>query len=104
MFTDTYNCHYLFSDFISVGVFILLSIILATVFSIIYIRNYWGNKFGNLGFLLILLGGLMNLSEWYRHSCVKDYLNFFNLFHFNFYDLLVTIGVVLVFITIWKKN
>ena len=57
-----------------------------------------------VGYILILTGGLLNLLEWFRVGCVRDYLNFFNLFHFNFYDLMVTVGVIFVFIAVWKKN
>jgi lipoprotein signal peptidase len=31
--------------------------------------------------------------ERYRTGCVVDYINFFDLFLFNIYDMIVTVGV-----------
>lgn len=53
---------------------------------------------------MVVLGGSLNLLEWFDKGCVKDYVNFFNLFKFNFYDALVTLGVILVAISICKKK
>jgi len=102
--TETYNCNFFLSGFISFDTFILISVILIAVFSYIFLKKYRGALVGDIGFTLVLVGGLMNLLEWVNKGCVRDYLNFFNLFHFNIYDIMVTVGLLLVSITIWKKN
>ena len=104
MLTETYNCNFFLSGFIGFDTFILISIILTAIFSYIFLKRYRGFMLGDIGFILVLVGGLMNLSEWLIKGCVRDYLNFFNLFHFNIYDIMVTVGLLLVSITIWKKN
>ena len=49
-----------------------------------------------LGLLLLSLGGYLNLLErWLNNCCVHDYLNFFGLFSFNIYDVMVDLGLVL---------
>jgi len=104
VFSSTYNCKYLFSNLISIEVFILISVAIISIFSFLYLKKYRGDRVGDIGFAMIIVGGVLNTSEWLKNKCVKDYLNFFSLFHFNFPDILVTIGVVLVFIAIWKKK
>lgn len=104
MLTETYNCNFLFSGIINLNTFVCLSIIILVLFSVSYFRSSCGSKVGNIGYLFILLGGSINIATWAIKGCVKDYLNFFNLFHFNFPDILVTIGVVLVSTAIWKKK
>ncbi len=74
------------------------------VFLVVYLEYYRGKIFGDIGFGLIFIGGLFNLSQWLLRGCVKDFINFFGLFHFNLYDSMVTIGAVLVSISIWKKK
>jgi len=102
--TETYNCNFFLSGFIGFDTFIFISVILTAVFSYIFLKKYRGSLAGDVGFVFLLVGGLMNLSEWVSKGCVRDYLNFFNLFHFNIYDIMVTVGLLLVSITIWKKN
>jgi lipoprotein signal peptidase len=84
--------------------FILIGLLILAGFSFHYIRNHKGSRVGDTGFILIVLGGLYNLYSWVKYGCVKDYLNFFSLFHFNLADLMVTIGVFFVLIAIWKKK
>jgi lipoprotein signal peptidase len=74
------------------------------VFSYFYIKEYKRELLGNIGFGFIIIGGLMNLFQWSKYGCVKDFINFFGLFFFNFYDLMVCLGILLVAITIWKKK
>jgi len=74
------------------------------VFSVFYLKNYKTSTYGKIGLIMIISGGLMNLLQWSRFGCVKDFVSFFGLFHFNFYDILVTMGTLLVAISIWKKK
>ena len=104
MFSEIYNCNYLFSKIISLELFVTISVLITIIFSYIYLKYYRGNIFGDIGFFLIILGGAFNLSSWLLKGCVKDFINFFGLFYFNIYDLMVTTGVILVSIIIWKKK
>lgn len=104
MIEITYNCNYFLSNIISLKVSVILSVFILVLFAVLYIPSLRKSKLGDIGFLLILLGGLSNLYEWVKYACVRDYINFFNIFHFNFADIMVTIGVVFVLITIWKKK
>lgn len=104
MITENYNCRYFLSDIIGYDVFISVSILYIAAFSFFYLKYYLGSRFGDVGYLLILVGGLMNILERATKGCVRDYLNFFNLFHFNIYDIMVTTGILLISIAIWKKK
>lgn len=104
MLEITYNCNYLFSGFVSLKLFVAGSLILLALFLFVYLRNIEKSFISNFGAILIFLGGLSNVYEWVKTGCVKDYLNFINLFKSNVADILVTLGVVLVLINIWKKK
>jgi lipoprotein signal peptidase len=101
---DTYNCRYFLFQYIDIGTYIILSLLLICIFSLVYLKNYRGSRAGDIGFILTLVGGLLNILEWVSKECVRDYLNFFNLFHFNLYDIMVSVGILLMAITIWKKK
>ena len=110
MFSITYNCDYLLSSFLSLKSFVLISFVALFLFSLyfsfFYPKKCDGKSFKreNIGVIMVVLGGSLNLLEWFDKECVKDYINFFNLFKFNFYDVLVTLGVILVAISICKKK
>jgi lipoprotein signal peptidase len=104
VFTNVSNCRFFLSDFLSLNQFLLLSLLVLLVFSFFYIKNFKREFIGNLGFGIIFIGGFMNLVQWSKYGCVHDYINFFGLFFFNFYDLMITLGIILVAITIWKKK
>ncbi|AHB40418.1 MAG: hypothetical protein ACD_25C00153G0003 [uncultured bacterium] len=57
-----------------------------------------------LGLVLILSGGTLNILERVFTGCVRDYIGFFGLFHFNLFDLLVTSGVFLLIYELWKTK
>jgi lipoprotein signal peptidase len=104
VFTNVNNCRFFLSDFLNLNQFLLLSLLVLIVFSYFYIKEYKRELLGNIGFGFIIIGGLMNLFQWSKYGCVKDFINFFGLFFFNFYDLMVCLGILLVAITIWKKK
>ena len=104
MISETYNCNFFLSGLISSNVFVFISIVSVSLFSFIYLKYYSDSGVGDVGFVLVLVGGSMNISERVLSGCVRDYFNFFNLFHFNLYDIMVTVGIMLVSLSVWKKK
>ena len=104
MFFEKYNCDYFLSSFLTLNQFIGLSIFILLIFLFVYFRSVERDKFSDIGVFLIVLGGLLNLLEWFTGGCVRDYINFFNLFYFNVHDLLVSLGSFFVIIKIWKTG
>ncbi|MFZ2664545.1 MAG: signal peptidase II [Patescibacteria group bacterium] len=104
MFINVNNCRFLLSDYLNLNQFVLSSLFVLLVFSYFYTKNFKRELLGNIGFGLIIIGGMMNLSQWSKYGCVHDFINFFGLFFFNCYDLMITVGIILVAITIWKKK
>lgn len=104
MFSVVYNCNYLLSEFVGLEVFVIFSLIILILFSFLYLRHFRGSRVGDMGFVLIVIGGLVNAFGWLKNGCVKDYISFFGLFHFNLADLMITTGVFFVLITLWKKK
>ena len=103
MFVKVLNCHYPFEYYIKSNFFLLfagLSLLLLCIYLVYLFR---GNRQGFLGISLLYTGGMMNIVERYIVGCGIDYLDFFGLFKFNLYDVLVTCGVTLVLYNIWKK-
>lgn len=82
---------------------------LLTVVALIFIvfvdrKKYFTDRISVIGNRLVFLGGFLNLFERLRTGCVLDYLNFFGLFRFNVYDVIVTVGVILLLVGIWKQR
>lgn len=87
------NCSYLFSHVITQNEFIVGSIFLLAPLS-------WGLlaiSRGRADYILsgIVIGGaLLNLLERVFFGCVSDPFNFFGLFHFNFADFVISVGIL----------
>lgn len=103
LFTTTYNCTYLFHTYISKEAFVAISVIVLIIL-VKKIGINFAEKASLIGLVLVVLGGCLNLLEWWLDGCVKDYINFFGLFTFNLNDLLITLGLILLWIQIWKKR
>jgi len=64
---------------------------------IVIIVSLWalpGDRRKFIGLLLIVVGGSLNLLQWWQTGCVRDYIDFMGLFKFNVYDLLVSAGII----------
>jgi lipoprotein signal peptidase len=104
VFLEEYNCGFFLSQFLTLNQFIGLSLFILLLFLFAYFRNIKRSKLSDFGVLLVVLGGLLNLLEWFNSSCVRDYINFFNLFSFNIHDLLVSLGSFFVIIRLWRTK
>jgi len=104
VFEVTYNCNYLLSNYVSLGLFLVISFMLLLSFALFVKRRFKKNIYIDTGVFLVSLGGISNIYEWARYACVGDYFNFFDLFKFNLADLLISMGIILVIIGIWKKK
>lgn len=93
-----YTCNY------GIAFGIRLPIYLLTIFWIgimAYIFYLWWQKrkeniLQQLPFLLIIAGGLSNIIDRILYGCIVDYIPFLNISVFNFADVLITSGVVLI--------
>jgi len=70
----------------------------------LYSRKFTRSTLSDVGFFLVFLGGIYNIYSRFTTGCVKDFLNFFDVFHFNLADIAVIIGVVILLFTIWKRK
>ena len=103
-FDRFYNCRFFLYGIISLKIYLLLSFALFSALAITYLKGFSRSLIGNFGLFLIMFGGLMNLVQWSKFGCVIDLVNFFGLFYFNIYDLMVTVGAFFIAISIWKKK
>jgi len=99
-----YNCEHLFSNFLSLESYLIFSLFLLFLVSFLYFRKFIRSTLSDIGFFLVFLGGTYNIYSRFTTGCVKDFLNFFNVFHFNPADVAVIIGVVILLFTIWKRK
>ncbi len=98
--SSVYNCTFPFESVLAVWEYValvLLFLLLSTY--MFYISGLWCKhpRLSILGFFLVYLGAFYNLGLLLSVGCVPDPYPFFNLFHFNFADVFVTTGVVLIF-------
>jgi lipoprotein signal peptidase len=98
------SCDFIFSRFLNVGEFVALGFFVTVVFSILYSNFIQRSKVGDTGLIIFLVGTSGNLLERLRFGCVRDYINFFGYFHFNIWDLMVSLGIILIGWGIWKKK
>ena len=89
-----YNCNIPFD--IKSNIFIYLAIIALTLFMGIQFTQNITSNIILISNALLLGGGAHNLLLRFRHICVADYLNFFNI-RFNLADVCVSIGLVTIF-------
>ena len=71
-----------------------------------FIKNLQGNFWLLFGLLLIISGGLGNFIDRVRLGYVVDmvHLDFKNFAIFNVADSYLTVGVIILFITLWKEE
>lgn len=95
-FNPARNCDFFYSELLSAGVILLV---------VILYRNIgFTSKAKCVGSIILVVGGLANLVERLLTGCVWDYVDFFGLFRFNIFDLMVTFGSGLLIYGIWEKK
>ncbi len=77
----------------------MLAILLLLLTAYVFLKKY-KNIFSVVGLVALYVGGLHNLYQRVRYSCVIDDYEFFGLFSFNLSDLLITLGLALLIISV----
>ncbi len=98
------NCSYFLSQFISPDEFIFGSfIVLAMVWWFLFktVRD----RAEQILVGIVIGGAILNLLERAVFGCVRDYFNFFGLFRYNVWDIIITVGVLTILLrTAIKKS
>ncbi len=96
-------CNHWISFSISISWWIIFIITLLSIWATIYF--YYKNKIPWIIFALLMAGIIWNFYDRLYIWCVRDFINFFNLFIFNLADLYLNIWVIiLIYLNVFKKN
>ena len=88
------NCSYFLGAYISKTPYIVLTLMLLFTLVFYYLQKREKTLWEYIGLLLILIGASFNLGARILHNCVVDNLSFFGVLFFNFYDILVVLGII----------
>jgi len=80
--------------------FIIFFVIVALIAYAVKVREL----IVRVGLMMMIGGGSANLYQRILYDGVRDNLNFFGLFYNNIFDYLIVGGVVLIVISILKRN
>jgi len=87
---NTCNSKYAIYPYVGISLLIL--------FIWVYIRYFKKNLLSNLAFIAVLIGSFLNILEWWIAGCVKDYIKFFTISAYNINDLIIVVGLGILFI------
>ena len=77
----------------STSLFTIISAVLLFILVLVYLKAFKKTRLSFVGLGLTLLGGGANLYERFEFGCVKDYLSFFGILHFNYSDIIIVVGL-----------
>ncbi len=92
---DKFNCFYLLSGHLDFKYFLYICVV-GFVFFAYNFRHYFKNILYTVGVLAFVAGAGYNSYFRLNDMCVHDNLNFFGLFAFNFADVLVLAGLLII--------
>ncbi len=96
------NCSYILSSVLTKNEFIICSLVALALISWVLFTSA-RDRLEHVLIGVIVGGAFLNILERVVFGCVSDYFNFFNLFHFNVWDLAITVGVLTLVIKIAIK-
>jgi lipoprotein signal peptidase len=73
--------------------FAFFNALLLFVLVLVYLKALKNSLLSFFGLGLTLLGGGANLYERLKFGCVKDYISFFGILHFNYNDIIIVVGL-----------
>jgi len=97
----------LFSDFNNL-IYNLLSLVILFIILFIFIMFLKSSNLEKIPFFLIIVGALGNFYDRIKYNAVPDFIDFhigaFHWFTFNFADIYITFGVIIIIILNLKIN
>ncbi len=97
------NQGFIFGQVLNNSFAIIISIILIVAVSLFLIYGI-KEKSQQILLVLVLAGAISNILDRLIYGGVIDYINFFNLNHFNFADVLIVLGLFVVAVASLKKR
>ena len=92
-----------FSIHIPSIIFIFSWLVVVCVLMYHWLRIYKNGIMAQLPYIFILSGAIGNVIDRNLYGCVIDYVPFFHISSYNFADLLITIGALMILIKSIKK-
>lgn len=99
------NCSYFLNQFLEYRQFAVLSGVVAILFSMYLLRLVKHQTTGKIAVAAFLIGSVLNAVDRWGDGCVNDYLDFFGLFKYNIFDLMICLSsAILIYLIVFKPN
>lgn len=98
------NCSYFLNQFLEYRQFAVLSGVIAILFSMYLLSMVKQQRIGNVAVAAFLIGSVLNALDRWGDGCVNDYLDFFGLFKYNIFDLMICASSSILFYLIVFKT
>jgi lipoprotein signal peptidase len=98
------NCSYFFNQFLEFRQFTIISVVVAVLFSVYLLIIMKKRRIGKVATVAFFIGSVLNALDRWKDGCVIDYLDFFGLFKYNVFDLMICVSSAILFYLIVFKT
>ena len=99
------NCSYFLSELVDYKIFSLLSVVIAGLFGFYLLMVMHRHIAAKIFIAMFFAGSTLNALDRWNDGCVNDYLDFFGLFKYNIFDIMICLAsAVLIYLILYEQS